>query len=82
MTEICEDSCKTPLLLKFQNNTVYRDDREVLNSISVTICDGECIAILGPNWSGKSSFIKTITREYYPVLQDSEVIFRIRGAEV
>ena len=43
---------------------------------------GENIAILEPNGSGKSSFIKAITREYYPVIQDDHVTFRIQGQDV
>ena len=55
-------------LLEFENITVCKGDKKVLDSLSVTIHEGENIAILGPNGAGKSSFIKTITREYYPII--------------
>ena len=83
MTRKCGDISGEPArLLEFRNITVIKDDRKVLDSISVSINVGECIAVLGPNGSGKSSFIKTITREYYPVIQDSDIVFRIQGLEV
>lgn len=71
----------TPPLLEFENITVFRGDKKVLDSLSVVIREGENIAILGPNGAGKSSFIKTITREYYPVSQDDDIIFRMNGRE-
>jgi iron complex transport system ATP-binding protein len=71
-----------PPLLEFRNVTVIKGKKKVLDRISVTIGEGEHIAILGPNGAGKSSFIKAISREYYPIQQDDEVIFRIWGRDV
>jgi len=68
-------------LLEFNNITVTRDRKKILDSISVKIYPGEHIAILGPNGAGKSSFIKTITREYYP-LQAKDSVFRIWGRDI
>lgn len=72
---------KNPPLLEFKNITVMNDQRKILDSLSITLAEGEHIAILGPNGAGKSSFIKTINREYYPLVQDDEVLFRVRGRE-
>ncbi|MFA4824744.1 MAG: ATP-binding cassette domain-containing protein [Methanoregula sp.] len=69
-----------PPLLEFENVTVIKGDKNVLKSLSVTIQEGEHIAILGPNGAGKSSFIKAVNREYYPQPHD-DVVFRIRGEE-
>jgi iron complex transport system ATP-binding protein len=44
-----------------------RGDNLVLENFSLTIGAGEHIAILGPNGCGKSTLIKTITRECYPL---------------
>lgn len=68
-------------LLEFKNITVMNGNNKVLDSLSLTVQEGENIAILGPNGAGKSSFIKTITRDCYPLVQDEGVIFRIRGRE-
>jgi iron complex transport system ATP-binding protein len=68
-------------LLEFKNVTVMNGSRKILDSLSLSLDEGENIAILGPNGAGKSSFIKTVTREYYPVLQDEEVLFRVKGKE-
>jgi iron complex transport system ATP-binding protein len=54
-------------LVEFNNITVVHRNRTVLDSLSVTIQGGEHIAVLGPNGAGKTAFIKTITREYYPL---------------
>ena len=69
-------------LLEFSNVTVFHGDKKVLDSLSITIREGENIAILGPNGAGKSSFIRTILREFYPVPGDDKVIFRMHGREV
>ena len=71
-----------PPLLEFRNVTIIKGKKKVLDSVSVTLCEGEHIAILGPNGAGKSSFIKAISREYYPVITDDNVVFRMWGRDV
>ena len=69
-------------LIDFTNITVLKgENQKVLDSISLTINEGENIAILGPNGAGKSSLIKIITREYYPLAQESGCLFKIWGKE-
>ncbi len=67
-------------LLEVQNITVIRGERPALNGLSLRIEDGEHIAILGPNGCGKSTLIKTITREEYPLLRPDSWL-RIYGQE-
>jgi iron complex transport system ATP-binding protein len=55
--------------LHLQHVNVTRGDNTVLHDINLTISAGEHIAILGPNGCGKSTLIKTITCECYPLVQ-------------
>ena len=54
-------------LLAFQHVSVMLGDKQVLHDITLSIGAGEHVAILGPNGCGKSTLIKTITRECYPL---------------
>ena len=58
---------RPPLFLKLQHVTVARGESVVLRDIALSIETGEHVAILGPNGCGKSTLIKTITRECYPM---------------
>src|ERR1700735_2000205 len=53
--------------LQLSHVSVARGDNVVLHDISLTVNTGEHIAILGPNGCGKSTLIKTITCECYPI---------------
>lgn len=46
-----------------------RGETLALNDVTLSIGAGEHVAILGPNGCGKSTLIKAITRECYPLLQ-------------
>jgi iron complex transport system ATP-binding protein len=48
---------------------VARGDHVVLHDINLSVNTGEHIAILGPNGCGKSTLIKTMTCECYPIVQ-------------
>jgi len=72
----------SPPVLEFRNVTVIQGDenKKVLDRFSLTIPAGENVAILGANGAGKSSLIKTITREYYPVA-DGRSVFKVWGRD-
>lgn len=61
---------KRELFLSMQNVTVARGDAIVLHRIALDIALGESVAILGPNGCGKSTLIKTLTREIYPMVPE------------
>ena len=71
-----------PPLLDFQNVTVLRGpagtgnqvQRPALDGVSLKVSLGEHVCILGPNGCGKSTLIKTITRECYPLAQAASSI--------
>jgi iron complex transport system ATP-binding protein len=60
----------SPALLDLRRITVMRGDRAALVDVDLRIGDRERVCILGPNGCGKSTLIKTITRECYPVVDD------------
>jgi iron complex transport system ATP-binding protein len=69
-----------PPLLEFRNVTVMRGANRVLKELNLRIEAGEHAAILGPNGCGKSTFIKSITRECYP-LSGPDSHLRIMGRD-
>jgi iron complex transport system ATP-binding protein len=57
-------------LIEFQRVSVMRGSTLALDDISLRIGAGEHVALIGPNGCGKSTFIKAITRECYPLARD------------
>jgi len=60
-----------PPLLDLHNIRVMRGQKIALNDLTLRIGAKEHVAILGPNGCGKSTLIKTITRECYPVVREN-----------
>ncbi|MDQ2834807.1 MAG: ATP-binding cassette domain-containing protein [Acidobacteriota bacterium] len=58
-----------PAFLELAHVNVARGDNVVLHDINLSVNTGEHIAILGPNGCGKSTLIKTITCECYPLVE-------------
>src|SRR5438445_2234865 len=57
-----------------------RGEKIALDDFSLRIGADEHVAILGPNGCGKSTLIKTITRECYPLFAEGSSV-RILGQE-
>jgi iron complex transport system ATP-binding protein len=57
-----------------------RGERAALQNITLRIESGEHVCILGPNGCGKSTLIKTITRECYALAREDSAM-RILGRE-
>lgn len=67
-------------LIEFERVTVMRGDAKALDDITLKIGAGEHVAIIGPNGCGKSTFIKAITRECYPLARRESSV-KILGGE-
>ena len=65
-------------LIEFEHVSVMRGSNLALNDVSLRIGAGEHVAILGPNGCGKSTLIKAITRECYPLARP-ETSVRLLG---
>ena len=57
------NSLKEKLLFWNRNK---KEKREVLKDVSLTIKDGEAVALIGVNGSGKSTLLKLMTKIIYP----------------
>ena len=66
--------------LELEHVNVARGEATVLHDINLSVEAGEHIAILGPNGCGKSTLIKTMTCELYPIAMP-ETRVRIFGRE-
>src|SRR5947209_14035395 len=67
-------------LIEFKRISVMRGPTRALDDVSLSIGVGEHVAVLGPNGCGKSTLIKAITRECYPLLEEGSSV-RILGNE-
>src|SRR5579862_777616 len=72
--------CPEPPLLEFERVSVMRGPTLALDNVSLRIGAGEHVAIIGPNGCGKSTFIKVITRECYPLAREASSL-RILGGD-
>lgn len=67
-------------LIDIHNATIYRGETRVFENFSLTIDQHEQVAILGPNGCGKTTLLKTLNREIYPVVSDQSWV-RILGRD-
>jgi iron complex transport system ATP-binding protein len=66
--------------LELRQVNVARGDRVVLHDVDLVVRAGEHIAILGPNGCGKSTLIKAMTCQVYPIVRPGMVV-RIFGRD-
>ena len=70
-----------PPLIELVNASVVRGDQVVLKELTLRIEVGEHVAILGPNGCGKSTLVRTLTREFYPLHRPGSSL-RLFGQEI
>lgn len=72
----------TSPLLAIDRATVLREERRLLDGLSLTIAQGQHTAILGPNGSGKSTLVKLIERRLYPLVhEDGSPVLQVFGRD-
>ncbi len=71
---------RTEAFLSMRHVDVARGESIVLHDVTLEIAVGEHVAILGPNGCGKSTLIKTLTCECYPIAHP-ETSVRLFGRE-
>jgi iron complex transport system ATP-binding protein len=57
-------------LLEMKNVSILRGENLALDRLSLRMDVGEHVCILGPNGCGKSTLIRAITRENYPLVRE------------
>lgn len=70
-----------PPLIELCNASVVRGDQVVIKEMNLRIEVGEHVAILGPNGCGKSTLVRTLTREFYALAKPGSFV-RLFGREV
>ncbi len=68
-----------PPLIELDRACVVRGQVRVLDGLSLRIDGGQHTAILGPNGCGKSTLIKLLTRELYPLARAGEAPVKVLG---
>ncbi|WP_299345421.1 ATP-binding cassette domain-containing protein [uncultured Pseudoxanthomonas sp.] len=66
-------------LFELDRATVVRGATRVLHDLSLRIPLGQHTALLGPNGGGKSTFIKLINRELYPLAREGDAPVKVFG---
>jgi iron complex transport system ATP-binding protein len=61
-----------PVLLELNDASVVLGGTRVLDRLTLSIRVGEHTAILGPNGAGKSTFIRLLTLQQYPAVEERE----------
>ena len=70
-----------PPLIELDRATVVRGVSTVLRELSLRIVAGQHTALLGANGCGKSTFIKLINRELYPLAREGEAPVKVLGQQ-
>lgn len=71
--QINEEGCRdfvcldTPVVeMRNVSFTYPHTDKEVLSDCSLTLCEGDCVALVGPNGSGKTTVTMLLSKMYIP----------------
>lgn len=77
---LAPDAAPAPApLFELDRATVIRGSVRVLRELTLSIPLGQHTVILGPNGCGKSTFIKLINRELYPLAREGDAPVKVFG---
>src|SRR5437868_103975 len=65
-------------ILELHAATVVKDDRPVLDALTLSIAEGEHTAILGPNGAGKSMLLGLLTHTERPLARPGDRVPPVR----
>lgn len=57
-------------VISLKHATVRREGKEILKDVSLSVNEGENIAIIGPNGAGKSTLVNVISKDVHPLARD------------
>ena len=57
-------------IIKIEHATVRREGKDILSDVSLSVHEGENIAIIGPNGAGKSTLVNVISKDVHPLAKD------------
>ena len=61
----------TPVL-ELRDASVVKNDRRILDGLTLTIAEGEHTAIIGPNGAGKSALVSLLTHDDRPLRHEDD----------
>ena len=70
--------CRNPPMLALDNVTLHRGHTRVLDSVSLTVDEGELVALIGANGAGKTTVLRTISG----ILKPSSGVITFRGKPI
>lgn len=59
-------------IIDIKNCNIYLESKQVLHDFSLTVNEGEHMAIIGPNGSGKSTLIRLLMRDVFPSRHEND----------
>jgi iron complex transport system ATP-binding protein len=72
-----------PPILELSDATVIKGDRAVLDSVSLTIEEGDHTVVLGPNGAGKSVLLRVLTHQERPLArEEGPAPVRVLGQDI
>ena len=60
------------MLIEIDDVSIERGKTRILDGVSLSVAQGQHVAIVGPNGSGKSTLLKLLMKFFYPSVIDGQ----------